>query len=152
MVNLGFKLGRHENSQHIFSADFICDVAIQFGRVDFVGSRLHEKNSAPRRKIFAVDNHNGNFATDVKQRRRAGRNANNKRGHGVRLELHCATLDGDNCALRLERKIDAQKSFRHFFGDSRLVYFNGRAGRGRFKRGVHNNFRLGVRGGGVCNC
>ena len=61
MVNLGFELGHHEDGEHLLSADFICDVAIRDGRIDFIGVRLLEKNSVARKKIFAVDIFDGHF-------------------------------------------------------------------------------------------
>ena len=48
MVDLGLKLGRHENREYLLPADFICSVAIRDGRIDFVGVRLLEKNSVAR--------------------------------------------------------------------------------------------------------
>ena len=151
LVNLGFKLGRHEDGEYIFPADFVRDVAICFGRVNPFGGGVLEKNSSARRKIFAVDNFDGSLANFIEQRRRAGRYAFDKRGHGLRIELHRADLDGDYGAFRAERKTHANKMFRNFFGDCRLVRFNGLAGRRRFKRGVHNNFGRGVCGSGLHN-
>ena len=100
MVNLGFELGRHENGEYIFPAYFVRDVAIWFRRIDSVSSSVLEKNSVARREIFAVDNLNRNFATEFKQHCRAGRNANDKRGHGGGLELHRAALDSNFSTLR----------------------------------------------------
>ncbi len=100
MVNLGLELGHHEDGEYLFSADFICDVAIWFGRIDFVSGGVLEKNSVARREIFAVDNLDGNFAAELEQHRRANRNAIDKRGHGGRPELHRAALDSNSSTLR----------------------------------------------------
>ena len=100
MVNLGLELGCHENGEYIFPAYFVRDVAIWFGRIDFVSGGVLEKDSVTRCEIFAVDNLDGDFATEFKQHCRASRNANDKRGHGGGFELHRAALDSNFSTLR----------------------------------------------------
>ena len=129
LVDLGFKLGRHENGEHLLSADTLCDVAIRDGRIDFIGVRLLAKNSLSRQKISPVDNFDGRLNARDKQHRRANRYAINQRGHGGSLELHRAAVDSNFGALHAERTIDAAKMLRNFFGDNRLVCFNGFARR-----------------------
>ena len=146
LVDMGLKLGRHENSEHIFSADIVCDVAIFNGRIDFIGGCLLEKNSTARSKIFAVDNFDGNFATHIKQRRRTNRYAIGKRGHGGTFELHCAAVDGNSGALYIGRTPNKIKMRRNFYGIARHVCFDGLAGCRRFERGVYNSFGRNVRG------
>ena len=102
LVNLGLELGCHENGKYLFPAYFVCDVAIWFRRIDSVSGGVLEKNSVARREIFAVDNLNGNFATELKQHSRASRNANDKRGHGGCLELYRAALDGNFSTFRAQ--------------------------------------------------
>ena len=66
LVNLGLKLGRHENGEYLFPADTFCDVAIWNGRINFIGVRVLAKNSIPRQKISTVDSFNGNFNARAK--------------------------------------------------------------------------------------
>ena len=147
LVDLGLKLGRHENGEHLLSADFICDVAIRDGRIDFIGVRLLAKNSLSRQKISPVDNFDGRLNARDKQHRRANRYAINQRGHGGSLELHRAAVDSNFGALHAERTIDAAEMLRNFLGDSRIVCVNGLARRRRFDCGVHNNFWRNSYGG-----
>lgn len=59
---MGLELGRHEDSEHLFPADTVRDVAIYTGRADSFGGLLLEKNSVARIKMLAVDNLIGRLA------------------------------------------------------------------------------------------
>jgi len=63
LADLGLELGCNEDGEQLFSADFVRDMAICFGRVNFVGGGVLEKNSSARSKIFAVHNFDGHITT-----------------------------------------------------------------------------------------